>query len=161
MPPLHLAESTHIMIWKELSLLPVWPHLNEWMMMLACDPAFTELNDHYCPPLPLTEVYWRCDPATIHVPVALLLISRCFSFISLSSSPALCYMFNHRQPDSDHQITLMLASGEARFLNKILVICSSQSSFHSVITAITLAQFWEMTTHKSCIKVTAHNESIV
>lgn len=86
MPLRHLAESSHIMNWKKLSLLHVGPQLNEWMMMLAFDLALTELSDHYCPPLPLTEVLlktWPCyDPCSSCTPT-----DNCSSFYFPLRSP--------------------------------------------------------------------------
>lgn len=122
----HFAESSHIMNWKKLSLLPVWPHFNEWMMMLAFDLALTELSDHYCPSLHLTEVLlktWPCyNPCSCCPPT-----DNCSSFYFplLSTTCYSCYLFNHKEPNSDHQITLMIASDWAWFSDDILVICIS------------------------------------
>lgn len=33
--------------------------------------------------------------------------------------------------------------------------------FHSMVTAVTLTKFWKMRSYKSCIKVIAHNSTVV
>lgn len=57
-------------------------------------------------------------------------------------------------------VLLLSPITEPYYLNVCFPSTYLQFSFHNVTTAVTLTRFWGMSSHKSCIKVIAHNSVV-